>query len=317
MKGKRNFLAVLLLIIVLICSACAPIVEERTETTTVYTTFYPIYALTNAIVDGAENIEVRCLVQPQDGCLRSYALSDWDIYMLAYSADALIAAGNGLEGFSQQLEVMGESSLPVAEVMYGMNAYEITERMNAEESHFSGEIPYQYLSPEYAEEIADRIHASMVVLSAENAEVFDRNLETVKKQLEEIRTSNVEQTMACNDIPTAVLNEALFYPALDVGMNVVAWYERESGEMLYGKNLQECLDALKEAAAEVVIVERQAPSALVNTLETNGFAVAKLDTMSTLGENDGTQGYFDVLMSNYTALSEVCKGILEKVEESE
>ena len=100
-------------------------------------------------------------------------------------------------------------------------------------------------------------------------------------------------------------------------MKIVAWYERESGEMLYGNNLQECMDALKEADTEVVIIECQAPLALINALEMNGFAVAKLDTMSTLGESDGAQAYFDVLTKNYMTLSEVCRGISENLEESE
>ena len=317
MKAKKSLLAVLFLAAVLLMSGCSPIVEELQETNTVYATFYPIYALTQAVSEGAENMEVRCLVQPQDDCLRSYSLSDWDIYMLAYSADALIAAGNGLEGFSQQIAAMGESSLPVAEVMYGMDAYVIDERGDSEESHYAGEMPYQYLSVNHAVEIVESIHASLMLLNAENAEVFDRNLEAVKNRVDAIRISIAKQTEVCEYVKAAVLNEAFFYPAQDAGMKIVAWYERESGEMLYGNNLQECMDALKEADTEVVIIECQAPLALINALEMNGFAVAKLDTMSTLGESDGAQAYFDVLTKNYMTLSEVCRGISENLEESE
>ena len=77
-------------------SACAPLVPEEASEISVYATFYPLYALTDALMDGVPNASLHCLVQPQDGCLRSYTLSDWDAALLASSADAVIAGGRGL-----------------------------------------------------------------------------------------------------------------------------------------------------------------------------------------------------------------------------
>ncbi len=59
---------------------------------------FRVYALSAPILSGAPGITLKCLVQPQDGCLRNYELSDWDAALLG-SADAAILSGRGLESF--------------------------------------------------------------------------------------------------------------------------------------------------------------------------------------------------------------------------
>ena len=83
--------------------------EERGQ---VCATFPPFYALTALLTDGIDGLQLSCLVQPQDGCLRDYALSDWDLYTLA-SADIIIAGGRGLESFESTLQSLGAAG-PVA-----------------------------------------------------------------------------------------------------------------------------------------------------------------------------------------------------------
>ena len=105
---SRGKLISLFLLTAIVLSACHPLVEEEgPEELVVYATFYPIYALSERIFDGIPSMELHCLVQPQDGCLRNYELSDWDLYLLAYSADAVIEGGRGLESFSSTLTAMG------------------------------------------------------------------------------------------------------------------------------------------------------------------------------------------------------------------
>lgn len=310
MKAKGIRVIAMLLASLMLLAGCSPLVGDVPQNTTIYATFYPVYALASAVADGAENFELHCLVQPQDGCLRSYELSDWDLYMMAYSADAVLAAGNGLENFSERLESLGETTLPLAEVMYGLDLYQMSEAGD-EESHFAGANPHLYMSVEGAEAIAEHIAGSLMVLDGNNADVYEKNLEQVQERLHEIKERITKETEVCENIPTAVLNETLFYPATDLGLEIVASFERESSEMLYGNHLTDCLDALKEAGTEVVLIERQAPSQLVDALEESGFTVAMLDTMSTLSESDGAEGYFDALESNAMAVAAACRAIRE------
>ena len=308
MKGHKLALFITLMISSMLLAGCSPIVEDVPHKKNVYATFYPIYAMTSAIADGAENIELHCLIQPQSGCLRSYEISDWDVYMMAYSADAVLSAGNGMESFSDKLESMGESTLPMAEVMYGLELYRMNENGD-EESHFAGDNPHLYMSVEGARAILENIAATMMVLDETNADIYQANLEKMHDQVQKIQDEINKKTEVCVNMPVAILNESLVYVASDCGLEISCYFERESGEMLYGNYLDECLQTLSDKGAGLVLIEKQAPSALVKTLEDAGYAVAMLDTMSTMSEKDGVSGYFDALERNAEAVAEACKMI--------
>lgn len=310
MREKGTILIIFLLTIALFLAGCAPLVGNTAKNTTVYTTFYPIYALTEMVADGAENLELHCMVQPQDDCLRSYEISDWDLYMLAYSADALLAAGNGLEGFSDSLQQIGETSLPVAEVMYGFDLYQMG-KTGDEESHFEGENPHLYMSVNGAEAIIENIAAAMMLFDEQNAALYEENLSMAHEKLHVLKETIKKETEVCENIPSAVLNETFFYTAQECGLLISNWYQRESGEMLYGDNLENCLKALEENGIRLVLIEKQAPSALVAALQDAGYTVAQLDTMSTLAEVDGAKGYMQVLESNARIVAEACRSIEE------
>lgn len=310
MKAKGTGLIAVLLIVSMLLAGCSPLVEDIPQSTTVYATFYPIYALAAAVSENAENLEVHCLVQPQDGCLRSYEVSDWDLYMMAYSANAILSAGNGLESFSERLESLAETTLPLAEVMYGLELYQMNEAGD-EGSHFAGTNPHLYMSVAGAEAIVENIAGSMTVFDESNEELYEKNLEQIREKLRKMKDIINEATEVCANVRAAVLNETLFYSATDCGLEIVGYYERESSEMLYGDGLENCLNALVEMNAQVVLIERQAPAELVEAIEAAGFAVAKLDTMSTLSEADGAAGYFETLESNAIAVAEACSSIQE------
>ena len=81
--------------------------KRRPETRRLCATFYPFYALTALLVDGRPDAALSCLVQPQDGCLRDYALSDWDLYHAGRRQTLVVAGGRGLESFEEHAAVAG------------------------------------------------------------------------------------------------------------------------------------------------------------------------------------------------------------------
>lgn len=305
-----RFVAVLLLVVLLL-TGCSRIVEEDSaEAITLYATFYPIYALTQMIVDEVPDLTLNCLVQPQDGCLRSYSLSDWDIYLLAYSADGVIMGGNGLEAFEDTLTSMGESGPAVVEVLYDLDWIEETEAPSDEEaSHWSGENPHAYLSTEAAKSILSNIAASMSVLDTRYADVYEANLETAHAKMNALQAELGVLTAECSGIPTALLSEATAYVAKDYGLNVVAQFQRESGTALYGSELEMCMDQIKESGAQLALVEQQAPKTLTDALIRSGICVAKIDILSTHCAEEGYEGYFDAMRSNAQALADAARQI--------
>lgn len=282
---------------------------EEDDVLTVYTTFYPIYALTHMVAAGVEDVELHCLVQPQDGCLRDYQLSDWDLALIAGSADAVIAGGMGLESFESLLYSLGDNGPAVSSVLYGMDLQE-KQAVNTQpdsDSHWNTPNPHIYLSADGASEIVDRIAAIMQVLDPEHAEIYQDNAENSKSKLQSV----FESLNAAATAKAIVMNEALIYTAEVFGFEIDLCYDRDSGEALDGSELQSCLNLLAQSSARIVLIEKQAPQNLCKALEDAGYIVARLDILSTRRAEEGSDGYFEALGTNDQTIN---KALLEAAE---
>ena len=71
MKPRR--LAAILLAGLLL-TGCSIQVQPVENPRQIYAGFYPVYALTAPLLENAEGLQLKCLTQPQDVCLRDYAL---------------------------------------------------------------------------------------------------------------------------------------------------------------------------------------------------------------------------------------------------
>ena len=300
MIRKILYMGALLTICALLLCGCSPIVTEPPETLSVYTSFYPIYALADMVSHDVPDLDLHCLVQPQDGCLRSYSLSDWDLYLLGYSADALLIGGKGLESF--EASVSGSQDLALSKVLTGIELYADADRISDEESHSSGENPHIYMSVDGGMRILENISAAMSVMDAKYADMYEANLEKAMLEMENLKHEIEGLTSDLAGQKVILMNEALIYAAQDYGLEIDAVYERESGETRYSNEIDECLSALSESDAQVVLIEQQAPESLIIELEQAGYSVAKLNVLSTMNESDGNTGYLSALRDNAAAV---------------
>ena len=284
-------------------SGCHRLVADEAETIRVYATFHPIYALTEAVMRDVPDTQLRLLVQPQDGCLRSYQLSDWDVRLLARGADAVVMGGRGLESFEGALFGWGDDGPAMSAVLYNLELYNPGGSADGEsESHFKGPNPHLYMSLEGAGRMLESIAATMVSLDPRYADLYARNAESAAGRIEAALTEN---RAALNDLSGSrviLMNEALVYVARDYGLEIADWVERESGEALYDQALSDCLARLTEAGANVVLIEKQVPRAFVEAIEAAGFAVARLDILSTHRDGEGFDTYIDIQKSNAQAI---------------
>jgi len=311
MKSKGIAILVLFIAIALCLSGCTPLTANIPQKVTVYATFYPIYALSELIAADVPDFDLHCLVQPQDGCLRSYELSDWDLYMLAYSANGIISGGCGLESFSAALESMAQEQHALAEVLVGLELCQSGDGAGEASSHFQGENPHLYMSVEGAMRITENIASAFSVLDPRYADLYEMNLKKSLTSLQFLRDELKEQTEICSGVDVVIMNEALFYVAQEYGLDVVSYIDRESGEGIYDASLAACLETLRSGGAKVVLIEKQAPKALIDALEAEGFAVAKIDILSTCRETDGSDGYFEAQRANARAVANACRQISE------
>ena len=300
---RTAVLALLLFAFSAMLSACKPLVQEEDGQISVYATFYPIYALTDAVMQGVPDATLHCLVQPQDGCLRAYQLSDWDASLLARGADAVIAGGRGLESFESTLFGWGEGGPAISAVLYNLELYNQQQRVDGEaQSHFQGPNPHLYLSLEGAKHIVESIAATMVSLDPIYSEQYIGNSQAAIQALDELLAASREKLAGYKGRRVALLSEALIYVARDYGLDVAEWIERETGAAFGDNELAGWLERLESAKAEMVLIEKQAPQALIEALEAAGYAVATLDVLSTHLEGEGFDRYLEIQGRNAQAL---------------
>ena len=284
-------------------TGCQPLIPADTEEVAVYATFYPIYALSSAVMEGIPNLSLRCLIQPQDGCLRSYKLSDWDMRLLS-SARAVIMGGRGLESFEGTLFGIGEAGPAMVAALYNLELYNASTSHESDEgaSHLSGSNPHLYMSPDGAKQMIESIAASMLELDPEFSDAYAQNVARAEARLDDLwaQMQAVAGDVAGN--PVVLMNEALIYVVQDYGLKIADWVDRESGSALYDDALSKCIDRLKGTEARVILIERQAPQSFVAALEDAGFAVARIDILSTHRENEGFDGYLQAQLENAGAL---------------
>lgn len=305
---KKRFLILFLALAVAVsCSGCTPLMDADPETLSIYASFYPIYALTEMIVEGVPDLKMHCLVQPQDSCLRNYSLSDWDLYLLSYGADAIVLGGGGLESFSDALRQSAEQTHAIVEALAGLKLAENPEIERDETlSHWEGDNPYLYLSVDGAMEILHNLTDALSVMDPRYTEKYEANLTTALAEMDKLSVEIEGVRPMSRGKKAALLNEAMLYIAEDYEMEIAAVVPRESGENLAQSELEECVKQLKSGNVEVVLIEKQAPQSLIAVLESAGFKVAQIDTMGTRRESEGSDGFFEAQRKNIQAILNVC-----------
>ena len=300
---RRRLLAALT-VLTFVLSGCRPLVTDATKALSVYATFYPIYALTDAVMAGIPDTALHCLVQPQDGCLRNYQLSDWDISLLASGADAVILGGRGLESFESTLTGWGETGPAVSAVLYNQELYNAgqTHAQSEEDSHLEGANPHLYMSVDGAKRIIEAISGAMMAFDPRYGDQYAKNEAAAMEKLDALSERIQGISVHLSDKKVILMNEALIYVAQDYGLEAAEWIDRESGEAYYGTELEDCLSRLKKSGARVVLIEKQAPASLVRALKDAGYSVAKIDTLSTHREGEGFDTYIDAQMVNAVAI---------------
>lgn len=304
---KPRLLAAILLAGLLL-TGCSIQVQPVENPRQIYAGFYPVYALTAPLLENAEKLQLKCLTQPQDGCLRDYALSDWDLSVVAYDADAVVLAGRGLESFESSLYALGEDGPAVITAMTGAVLYNQGKTGGEETSHFETENPYYYLSIPGAIVMTEQICQGLAELYPDQGEIITENGEAARAKLENLRAECLEITGGCAGKKVAILNEAAIYPALDYGLQTVYQFDRESTTTVYGESMEKLAEEIRNSGAQAVLMEDSAPTELTEALEEAGFPVVKLNLMTAYAQDAGAEGYYEAQRSNARAIAEALGG---------
>lgn len=277
---RKFYLLIAAALIALPLSGCQKLVpDEAIPERNLCASFPPVYALSAPILTGVPGITLKCLVQPQDGCLRNYELSDWDGAILV-SADAVILSGRGLESFESQISEGKLAALSAAQGLTLLNNGAVAAEGD-EPDHFEGENPWAYLAVAQAREMCSVITAGMIALDPDYEAQYEENFAHFDADLEALQGRMEEKLINAPERSVAVAHEGLFYLTDELGLDVAATIKREPGSELIGNDLKQALADLKTSGAKVVLLETQAPKTLRDALTGAGYQLALIDTLST------------------------------------
>ena len=303
---KRSIFILILILPALILSGCAPVVKDTDipENFNIYASFLPAYMLSDLIIDeDIPGMNLRLLIQPQDGCMRSYALSDWDQYV-ALNADCVILIGNGFESFENVLMSIGENGPGVISASSSL-VLDASGAGDNDESHLNGANPWLFLSPDGALQLTEAIAANMIQLDPDYEDKYVQNLNEASALFESlIHETDIIAQKIDSQKRAALAHEGLIYLANDFSINVVQRIDRESGEYPDNAFLTDMLNKLSESGAEVVLVEKQAPNALTDALKSAGYEVVFIDTLSSGAPENGAKAYFERMRENARAIEQ-------------
>ena len=287
----------------LMCAAlftgCVRIEMPDPEPQTVWASFYPIYALSAGVVSGVPNLSLGCIAQPQDGCIRSYSLSDWDAALIS-GADLFIIGGRGLESWESAL---ASGSVPVLTAMENMPLIGADEAVSDESSHFVGPNPWFFLSVDGARSITAAIAGGMAELDPDFADLYAENLAAMNARFDSLE-ADIAGLLAGVGLPGAILmQEGLCYFAQEAGVPAYIEIERETGADMSDIEFADALEKMAESGYTLVLIERQAPQGLVRALEKEGYTVVLIDILTDHSPAEGPDGYFTAMLQNAQALA--------------
>ncbi len=279
--------------------------QEEEGRKSIAATFYPLYAIALNLVKDVPDLALSCLIQPQDGCLRSYSLSEWD-YLILASQDAVICGGRGLESFSGTLSAMQDGPIVIT-CLQGQTLKNDGEAQGEDDSHLTGENPFLFLSVGGAMSIASTLAYSLIEIDPDYADTYRANLTEYLSRLDALAAEMAETMASVPSRRVALMNEGLSYLADQLALNVAVQIDHEPGVAVEDNDLDSVLSQLKEAQAEVVLLESQAPMHLVEALQAAGYRVALIDILSAHAADGDLEAYERIMRDNCARIADALR----------
>lgn len=296
MKKLKYTAAVILTVFsaVLLCSCGKSINKEKNFT--VVTSFYPMYVFTKNITDGAENVSVINMTEPQTGCLHDYQLLPEDLKTLE-KADVFVINGGGMEAFMEKIyENMNELKIIIASDGIELMSLECDEPHDHEqEKEFNSHV-WTYV-PNAVKEI-ENITEGLCGIDPSNEQVYKDNagkyIAELNKIHEEFKAFAEEEK---NDINMVVTHEAFDYMAKGYGFKIAGRIMSEHNSQPSAGEISALAEKINNENVIGIFKEPQYPEGAINTLakETN-ITVFELDPMVT--GSDEFMGVYESKMRN-------------------
>lgn len=289
-------LAVMCIMTLTACNEQTPVLNDAEEFRIV-TSFYPVYAVTLSLVDGAENVMLLNLTGPDIGCLHDYTLTTEDLKKVSGS-DLFIASGMGMESF------VGKNSFGVPRLEVLDCGEDIMHTLGEE----GEENPHYWMNIENAIEQCDKIKRTLCRLNPGNGDVYEANAENYIAKLRTLLAEAQERTSKLEKHDMVVFDDSFDYFAEEFGINTVQLLdEGHDGSSPSAGELAEAVEYIKRNNIEYVFVQESFmdDAAYRTIINETGCMPIVIDSFTSGEINSETKdAYINVIRTNLNALEQ-------------
>lgn len=281
------------------CGGSVPAAEE--DTLNILATTYPIYLLTCAVTEGAENVEVSLLVNEQTSCLHDYTLTVNDMKAIE-KADIIVANGVGFEDFMS--DALAQTKAQVIDCSEGIELLPSTGHHHhdhephgeSEGEHFD---PHYWLDPARAIEMVKNIEEYLCHYDSDNSSLYVSRAFVAENQLS---TFDVMFSTAFAERPIQggilTFHDGFQYFADAFGFEILKAIEEEEGAEASAAEIREMVCLIQEYDVPVIFTEENGSDSTARAIaRETGVNVAALDMLMS-GDGSDLDSYYQAMAHN-------------------
>jgi zinc transport system substrate-binding protein len=299
-------MCVVLALILLVFSGCAGNTPENPkDKITVATSFYPLYIFTLNLLDGIEELNVKCMAEQSVGCLHDYTLTAKDAKLLS-DAQVLVINGAGMESFLED----ATRSIGNFKVI---DSSENIDLICEEEHHHEGnddhhhhENSHIWLSLRNAKVQVKNIKNGLVKEFPEYEKQIEKNYSDYIKRLNSLEDERKSVLLETKDMKSISFHGAFEYLAQDLGFEICHTIESDEGYEPSAKELASLSSEIEKEKIKALFVAPDYSGSAAEILgrETNTEIYVINPIIS--GEEKLT-AYEDAMKINYKIILEAVK----------
>lgn len=297
MKQKivTTLMAIILFVTIIGFTGCQQTNNE--DTLTIYTSFYPIYDLTQKIV--GEHAEVINLVKEGEEA-HHYELTPQQVVALEEKADLLIVNGLDMEHFVEDLSQTVQDKLFVASD--GLNILQIETELGQ-----TRDDPHIWLSVKQAKLMLENIKNHIITLDATHQAQYERNYNRYALLLDGLDAQFEHAVESFIGTTFVVSHEAFSYIANDYGLTQIAMSGIDTDTEADPQTIATIIDFINTNNITTVFYQDAINATLATQIaEETSAKVDKLYTLENLTSAQKEQGedYLSIMAANFAALIE-------------
>ena len=301
----KKFICVFLVLCVLFLNACTGNDPElQKKETTVATSFYPVYIFTLNLLNGIEELNVKCMAEQSVGCLHDYTLTAKDAKLLN-DAQVLVINGAGMENFLQDAFESAEN-LSVIDSSKNIELICKEEHHHEEDDHHHHENSHIWLSVGNAKKQVENIKNGLLNEFPQHKSKIEENYSEYINRLNVLEEERKRVLSIAKDLNTISFHGAFEYLALDLGFDISVTIESDEGYEPSAKELANLSNKIQNDNIKALFVDPNysGSSAEILKRETNTEIYVINPVISGV---EKLTAYEDIMKDNYSIILKAVK----------